>query len=178
MKIPKGITPEQIEHIKELSEFVSKKEIKAREVYFKLLDKQFELLEKKEIEVTEINIYEKLMIRFVVDEESEDEMTQSDFCVNKTRLSFLFRTREDEEEESRVEIMDLDKLYSNDGIFHTNHNFYKNQKEHPFYGLHFCRGMNAIMNKHIISFENVLKIYNVWIDLKLEYSLINYHDSL
>ncbi len=178
MKIPKDTTPEQIGHIKELSKFVRQKENQAREVYLKLLDIQSELLEKRVFNIM-IDISEKLMIRFVVDEESEDERIQSDFCVNKEWISTVFRTREDDEEEpSEVVVLDLEHLYTKDDVFYKNYNFFINKKEHPFYGLHFCRGMNGIINNNTLPFENILEIDNVWVDFEIEYSLINYHDSL
>lgn len=180
MKLPKNITPDQIEHIKELAEFVRKKEIQAREVYFKLLDKQFELLEKREIEVFEINIWEKLMVGFCTQgEDNPDEVTKSDFCVNREKISNVFRTREDiEEEPSEVVVSDMEQLYSSDEFFHKNYNYFIDKKEHPFYGIHFCRGMYSLINKHELSFENILKIDYVWTDFEIEYLPIYFYESL
>jgi hypothetical protein len=178
MKLPENITSEQVNHIKALAEFVRKKEIQAREVYFKLLDKQFELLDKREIEITEICFFEKLMLSFKIDEDDTNKITQGYFCICKTPLPFLFRTREEDKEPSHIEVLDLEKLYSNDEVFHKNHNFYQDKKEHPFYGLHFSRGMNEILNKPILSFENILQIENVWIDFNVEFSLIDYHKGM
>lgn len=174
MKLPENVTSEQVEQIKALAEFVRKTEIHAREVYFKLLDKQFELLDKRETKVNEINISEKLMIRFDIDEDDQSEITQGNFCVSQTPISFLFRTKEENEKPSHIEIIDLEKLYSSNEVFHKNHNFYKDKKEHPFYNLFFCRGMNEILNKNILSFENILKINNVWIDFDVEFSLMDF----
>src|SRR5690606_35709471 len=180
MKVPDNITPEQIEHIKALAQFVRKKEIQARDVYFKLFDKQFELLDKREIEVNNgiSSFSEKLMISFDTDKDNPNDITKNDFCVSDTLVSSLFRTREDDEEPSHIAILDLEKLYSSDNIFNKNYNPDKDNKAHLFYGFHFSRGMNETLNNNQLSFENILKIDNVWIDFNMKFSLINYHDSL
>lgn len=114
MKIPKEITLNQINHIKELSSFVWQKEVEARQNYFKILNNQVKLLNKREVEVFEINIWEKLMVYFETEEDRTDEITKGFFCVNEQYISTVFRTREDDEEPSEIEILDLEHFYSKD----------------------------------------------------------------
>jgi len=174
MKLPKDITPEQINHIKELSNFVREKENEARKNYFKLLEIQSKLLEKRVFD-TKIDISEKLMICF---ETEENEETNRDFfCVKEQWISTVFRTREDKEEPSKIEILDLENLYSKDEVFHKSYNFFLD-RTHPFHGIHFCRGMYNIINKHELSFENLLKIDNVWIDFEAHYDFNSYESLL
>lgn len=176
MKIPEKITLNQINHIKELSSFIRQKEVEARENYFKILDNQVKLLNKREVEVFEINIWEKLMVCFETEEDKTDEITKGFFCVNEQYISTVFRTREDEEEPSKIEILDLEHFYSKDEVFHKNYNPFLNKK-HPFHVIHFSRGMYNIINNSKLSFENILKIDNAWIDFQVEYSS-NFFDSL
>lgn len=176
MKLPKNITPEQIEHIKELSKFVYERENMARENYFKVLDIQSELLEKKVFDIM-IDISEKLIVSFDTEEDDTNEITKGFFCVEEQFVSTVLRTREDDEEEpSEVVVVDLENFYSKDEVFHKNYNFFLDKK-HPFYGIHFCRGMYSLINKHELSFENLLKINSVWIDFEVEYDF-TYFESL